>query len=165
MRNHSGFTLLETLAVVSVVGILVAVSIPMATSFNQSTGVRAAAKQLAEDLWFARQKAIATSVPYSLEFDADESTYLLFKDDGNGDPANRANGRCDSGEEVVRTRGLGPKFALSDVDLDPDDCVIFVPKGMLKNGTSGGHVTIATDDDDERTRTVVVMASGFCKVD
>ena len=162
MRNHAGFTLLETLAVVGVVAILVAVSIPVTQSFNRSTGVRATAKQLTEDLWFARQKAIATSVPYSIEFDSDENSYVLFRDDGNGYVANRGNGQHDSGEKVVRTRELGPKFAISDIDLDPDDCVIFIPKGMLKTGTGGGHVTISSGDD--RTRTVVVTASGLCRV-
>jgi prepilin-type N-terminal cleavage/methylation domain-containing protein len=162
MSKQKGFTLLETLAVVSVMGILVAVGIPIATSFNRSASIRATAKQLAEDLWYARQKAISTSVPYSIEFDADENTYLVFRDDGNGDPDDRGNGQHDSGEEVVRTRELGRGFALSDIDLDPDDCVIFVPKGMLKNGTSGGSVAISTEDG--RTKTVVVTASGLCKV-
>lgn len=158
MQKQAGFTILELLTVVAIVGILALVGIPSVKSFSQSTGLRASAKQIAGDLWLARQKAITTSAPYTIRFDQGQNRYVVFRDDGGGSIINRANGVMDSGESMVRTRDLSVPYAFSYIDLDPDNSIIYMPQGMLKKGTTGGSVTIT--DDRNRSRTVSVMASG-----
>ena len=161
MRKQAGFTLLEMLTVLAIVGIFVLIAIPALKGYNQSTGIRASAKQIAGDLWLARQKAITTSTPHSIRFESGESSYTLFSDDGGGNPANCANGTLDSGETVIRTRRLSRECAFSDVNLDPANSVIFEPRGMLRTGTAGGYVTVS--DSDSRSRTVEIMASGLTR--
>jgi prepilin-type N-terminal cleavage/methylation domain-containing protein len=163
MRNEKGFTLLELLTVGAILGLLAAVTVPSLRSYTQSTGLRSLSDQLAGDLWYARQRAIATSVPYSVAFDPDANTYDVFRDDGAGDPDDAGNGEIDFGEQVVRTRPLGPAFLLSEVDLDPDNVVIFMRRGTLMRGTTGGSITIS--DRSGRTRTLEVLASGLCRAD
>jgi prepilin-type N-terminal cleavage/methylation domain-containing protein len=58
-QNQRAFTLLELLVVVSIMGILAAVGLPMLKSFGQSTITKNAIQQLQSDLAFARQKAIS----------------------------------------------------------------------------------------------------------
>ena len=153
--------MLELLTVVAVTGILAAASVPAIRSFSESTDLRGVSKQLATDLWYARQKAIATSAFHSVVFDSDDNTYTIFVDDGGGNPANEGNGVLNGGEQIVRARHLGSNHVFSEIDLDPTDTIIFVPKGTLKIGTSGGTVTIT--DDDERSRAVTILASGLTR--
>ena len=161
MWRQAGFTLLEILTVLAIVGIFVLVGLPAVKTFNQSTGIRASAKQIAGDLWLARQKAISTSSLHSIRFQSGENSYVVFRDDGGGNVVNRANGTLDSGEDVIRTRELSKACAFSDVNLDPANSVIFVPRGMLRGGTTGGYVIIS--DGGTRSRTVEIMASGLTR--
>ena len=163
MYRSSGFTLIELLVVVAIIGILMGVGVPALISYGDSTGVRATAKQITADMWLARQKAIATSKPHSVLFDPGQNCYSVFQDDGGAVPGNQANGVIDTGELVVRTRELDDDYEFSDIDLDPSDTVIFMPKGMLKNGTTGGHVTIS--DGGNRSRTVFIRPSGLTRTD
>ncbi|MFH1313146.1 MAG: prepilin-type N-terminal cleavage/methylation domain-containing protein [Candidatus Eisenbacteria bacterium] len=91
MRTQAGFTFLELLTVLAIAGIFVLAGVPAPKTVDQSTGVRASAKQIAGDLWLARQKAITTSSPHSIRFQSGENRYVAFRDDGGGNTLNRAN--------------------------------------------------------------------------
>jgi type II secretion system protein H len=162
MKRQEGFTVIELLTVVAMLGLVAAMGIPAIRSFSRSTDVKAAATQLAADGWLARQRAIATSDPYSIRFDPDENRYRVFRDDGNGTAGNAANGQIDTGEEVLIDRHLDARFDLSDVDFDPANAVIFMPKGSLKTGTAGGQLMITGEN---ASRTVFIRPSGMCKVE
>ena len=160
-RDEQGFTLIELLIVGAVMAILASVSIPAIRSYSESTGLRGEAKQLVSDIWQARQRAIASATNYSVRFDTDENSYTVFKDDGAGISENAANGTIDAGEEVVGTRTLEGSRQLYDVDLDPENIIVFAPRGMLKSGTTGGYITLG--DDDSRHHTIYIRPSGLCK--
>jgi prepilin-type N-terminal cleavage/methylation domain-containing protein len=162
IRRHAGFTVIELLTVVAVLGLLVAMGIPAFRTFSRSADIKAAATQVAADAWFARQRAIATSDPYSIRFDPDGNSYSVFRDDGNGTPSDAANGQIDTGEEVVINRHLDERFDLSYINLDPTNAAIFMPKGSLKLGTAGGHLMISGEN---ASRTVFIRPSGMCKVE
>lgn len=71
MRTHgqtgrSGFTLVETLVVVIVMGILLAAAIPNFARRNRGRQVEAAANELAARINLERQRSIATRVPHRL---------------------------------------------------------------------------------------------------
>jgi type II secretion system protein H len=160
-RREAGFTLIELLIVGGIMTILAAVSIPAIHSYHQSTRIRAEAKQVMADLWQARQRAIASATPYSVAFDPDDNSYTVFRDDGAGISGNAANGTLDAGEEVIGSRTLEGGRTLDDIDLDPDNAVVFEPRGMLQRGTTGGYVCLA--DEDSRAYTIYVRPSGLCK--
>jgi prepilin-type N-terminal cleavage/methylation domain-containing protein len=163
MRRNEGYTIIELLTAVAIIGIVAAIGVPAVRSFHESTDVRATANQITTDLWLARQRSIATSVSHSVWFEPDYDRYQVFRDDGGGNPANAGNGSLDVGEVVLTTRNLKDEHSLSEVNLDPVDVVIFVPRGTLLAGTTGGSVTIA--DLDGRSRRVLVRATGMSKVD
>jgi type II secretion system protein H len=154
-----GFTIIELLVVIALIGILAAVGIPGLRSYGRSNNLRAAAEQITGDLWYARQKAIATSRPFSVLFDTENNRYLVFRDDGGANPGAAANGVLDSGEVVFKTRQLDQTVFLTEVDLDPDNSVVYVPQGTLRSGTAGGSITVS--DGGTRARTVTVMAGGL----
>ncbi|MGD9402257.1 MAG: GspH/FimT family pseudopilin [bacterium] len=159
--DEQGFTLIELLIVGAVMAILASVSIPAIRSYSESTGLRGEAKQMVSDIWQARQRAIASATNYSVSFDTDDNSYTVFKDDGAGIPENAANGAIDTGEEVIGTRTLEGSRMLYDVDLDPDNAIVFAPRGMLESGTTGGYVCLG--DEDSRHHTIYIRPSGLCR--
>jgi type II secretion system protein H len=162
MRRHSGFTIIELLTVVAMIGLMAAMGVPAIKSFSRSTDVKATATQIAADAWFARQRAIATSNPHSIRFDPEGNRYRVFRDDGNGTASDAANGEIDTGEQVLIDRHIDSRFNISYVNLDPTDAAIFMPKGTLKPGTGGGQLTITAENS---SRTVFIRPSGMCKVE
>jgi prepilin-type N-terminal cleavage/methylation domain-containing protein len=59
MRSQGAFTLLELLLVISIIAVLAALAWPNTTAMTKSNTLSAATRQLADDLSFARQKAMS----------------------------------------------------------------------------------------------------------
>ncbi|MCX7887132.1 MAG: prepilin-type N-terminal cleavage/methylation domain-containing protein [Verrucomicrobiae bacterium] len=80
-RQHSGFTLVELLSVVLIMGILLAIGIPMLTAFRASA-VSAGARSVGNALHLARQYAVThrtrTRVIFSLQTIGQEKAFNTF---------------------------------------------------------------------------------------
>ena len=70
LKNPIGFTLIELIIVITVIGIMAAVSIPMFVSFIKVSEARGAAQELVTILNQARQLAIAQNQSYRVDVDA-----------------------------------------------------------------------------------------------
>lgn len=75
-----GFTLIELVAVMVVVGVMAAVAVPTLNSMDDKrAGIAAGA--LLKDLSFARQRAVATGTPTWVVFDVDAETWSVMAED------------------------------------------------------------------------------------
>lgn len=66
MLRNGGITLVETMVVVVIVGLLLAVAIPNFARSNRGRTVEAAANDMAARINLERQRAIATRIPHRL---------------------------------------------------------------------------------------------------
>ena len=76
MLRH-GFTLIEVIMVVLILGIAAAVVVPMASSAG-SIQIRAGASMVAADLEYAKSMAISRGQAYSVEFSTANETYRVL---------------------------------------------------------------------------------------
>jgi len=115
--RRSGFTLIEIIAVVAIIGMILGLGIPMlgGSRFNP---LENEADVIADRLRYARQRAVMTGVPHRLLIDLEEGGYLVewFVSE------DRAFGRAEAG-------GLGGLFGGDLVGLDglEDGPLSFVP--------------------------------------
>ncbi len=66
--NESGFTLIELMFVVIILGTMIAMSIPSMRGFRQSYDLRSATENVAGQLTLARQKAMAIDSTQTVHF-------------------------------------------------------------------------------------------------
>ncbi|MCX7421009.1 MAG: prepilin-type N-terminal cleavage/methylation domain-containing protein [Planctomycetia bacterium] len=76
-RLRSGFTLVEMLIVVTVLGILASVILPSMNSTSSVIGLEAAARTLAADLRIARQSAVQYNSSYAVKLNLTANSYQI----------------------------------------------------------------------------------------
>lgn len=87
IRQSAGFSLVELLIVISLIGILTALAIPSANSGIRDQ-LQSAAETVAADITYARSLAVTNSSKYKLAFDTEQSAYTLQHSGTNAALAN-----------------------------------------------------------------------------
>ena len=76
-KQAKGFTLIEVVIVLAIMGILIAIAFPSFIQWQKNAQYKAAARQLSGVLMEARSRAIATNLEHEIAFDLDENIYML----------------------------------------------------------------------------------------
>lgn len=134
-RSRAGFTLVEIMVVVALIGVLAAVSGPQISGFFDNLRLKAGARAAADALRLARIEAIRTGTPH-----------LVFFSTGPGDPA---------GTPLPNDPTTGAPVPILIVKDDGNNCRIDAvdPQSQIlaKPGLSWGTAvsgTTAVDTDD-----------------
>jgi general secretion pathway protein H len=127
-RRARGVTLLELLVVLSLIGILVAMVVPMLGGGVSTTELKSSARQMAAALRLARSEALATRREHSVRLDLERRVFRV-----EGDT-----------REVALPRDVELKLftAQSDLVSDKAGAIRFFPDG----GSNGGRVTIGAGE-------------------
>ncbi|OGC91110.1 MAG: hypothetical protein A2142_01075 [candidate division Zixibacteria bacterium RBG_16_48_11] len=149
LRNRAGFTLIEMVITVVVLGLIAAMAVPDFMSAMQKLKLNAATRDIISDLRWARSGAIATRQQIGLNFDFDNKSYAVFFDTDN--PGNFEFVADE--DSVVKTGDLSSLGIGSSTFAD--STVIFKPDGTCH---SSGQI-ICNSSDNAHSRTVDVLAS------
>jgi prepilin-type N-terminal cleavage/methylation domain-containing protein len=176
MRSSRGYSVMEMLVVVAIIGILSLVTIPSFINFQRRNQVRSALRSFTADLRGFRQHAITKNAYVRVQFRS-EREYEVFqsRDFGQtwrplnlGSPVNDAGGTERDRGRNVRTLPETLRFSAntyndsdSPVDQMPD--VDFHPDGTAGDYNGGavtaGKITLRTDWADILNQVVVDMST------
>jgi prepilin-type N-terminal cleavage/methylation domain-containing protein len=130
-QGKAGFSFVETLTAIFILGILAAIAMPHFTRLLPGIRLNSAARQIATDLQLARMRAISQHANQTVAFNTSTGTYTLGTD----------------------TRNLG--------QLYPGTTITDVSAGNPSFTTTGtANATIITISNNSVTKTVQVNALG-----
>ena len=148
--NESGFTLMELILVVVVMGIVAAIAIPAFMGFLPGMRLNGAARQVMGDLMDARMEAVKQNNEFKVFFGSPSANqYQVLDDDDN-------NGTAGTGEAIT-TKNIQDNY--SDVTFSSTNDPIFYPKGTATN-----LATITLQNSDGGCKKVKVAITGRVKI-
>jgi prepilin-type N-terminal cleavage/methylation domain-containing protein len=136
-----GFTLVELMVVVTIMGILLAVSAPAMSRFAGNWRLNGAAANMAMVMRSARSAAVSKDVDVVFTFDDAQGQYSYIEDtNGNGD--------ADAGERQSAVQTLPPGITINDYTV-PQTTVTFNGKGSTADG---GTIVMKRDSYEVQIR-------------
>ena len=172
-RNSRGFSLIEILVVVAIIGILSLITIPSFINFQRRNAVRSALRSFTSDVRSFRQHSISKNAYVRVQFD-DARNYSAFRSTDFGATWEKLNlGTVDASSN---TRTLPETMAFTantyDDSDDPEDGlkdIDFRPNGTVgdfdsSSNATAGTITLRTEWKDILNQIVVeVSTSGQIK--
>jgi prepilin-type N-terminal cleavage/methylation domain-containing protein len=143
MRKHAGFTLIELMVVIGIVGLLAAITVPNLISWLPKYRVGSAARNVISAVEFARLRAIRENSPVDVNFDYGNDRVTVVN---SGDNTLRQF-QCPSDVDLIDS-GLGEKLQFGGRGFADKDGLVTVENtqdatlSRSINVTLGGNASI-----------------------
>lgn len=128
LRCNRGFTMIELLVVGAIFTIILAFSLPAFNKSRKTAKLMNATREVSSTMKLARSRAVASSNPVIVEFDADAGTFRAFED-SDGDAIH------DTGEIMIGPYELPGSVSFTDVGF-ADSKVTFTGSGAASETQS-----------------------------
>src|SRR3990172_7707402 len=149
ISSHKGFTLIELMIVIAIMGIMAAMAFPSYQTFMTQRRLNGAARQVMSDLMAARMKAVNLNQKVKVSFGSDHAYQLWNDADGNGTVDD------DEGDDIVKD--IHPNYY--DVTFSTA-APIFLPRGTVLPG-SNSNITLTNSSG---SKYVKVASTGRVKI-
>lgn len=134
IRQNKGFSLIELIIVIAIIGIMAAIAAPNFTRYRDNANLREAARDLSSDIQLYKQRAIAENTNYEITFGG--NNYTITK--GATTVANKTVG-ANNASIVISSPYPGGKIELETRGtLKPSGTM------KLKHNTRNSEATITT---------------------
>ena len=163
MRKHSGFTIVELIIVIALIGILAAFAVPNFIGWLPNYRLRSAAQDLYSNFQKAKLTAVKRNKNCAVRFD--NTGYMVFVDD---DPEDfKIGGSEDVIVQVAWADYKSISVAMADItfannaEATPVPCMAFRPNGLpTEYGGGFGNGTTPITNTNGRTMSVIVSQAG-----
>jgi prepilin-type N-terminal cleavage/methylation domain-containing protein len=162
--SQKGFSLIEVLIVIAIIGIVSAIAVPNMTIMMRSYRLKSAANDLASTLQLARMTAIAQNSNSVVTFNTISQSYLVFSDNGDGGGPLDINNNVQSGTEpTIKTVSVRNEYS-GEITLGTPSfglTTYFNAQGGLKENGAGSIVLQNTSGE---SRQIFIAQGGSVKV-
>jgi len=76
-KSVSGFTLVEMMIVIALIGIIAAIASPNFFAYRENTNLKEAARDISSEILYWKQRAVSDSSSYRINFNASSSSYTI----------------------------------------------------------------------------------------
>jgi len=143
-RKNRGFTLVELMVSISIIGLIAVLSVPGFSRFLQSWKLMGDADRFASTLRMARAAAVTKNISVVFTFDTDDNTFFYFED-------NDRDGNLDNNEYRSAIYRLDPGIVFTAHTLSTATLTF----GAMGNTRESGSVTFR--NSYSRTRAVRIF--------
>lgn len=160
MKAHAGFTLLELLIVIGIMGILMAVGIPMLrppSAYLFATDLKAMIQQ-------ARFEAIKRNRPVAVVWNSSNQTYTTRFDETNTTFANPGSACTSTGPMILNTKRASDYRNLSVATDMSGNGIVWLPTGLARGCSSGLGNSTTTVNDGKKPFYVIISTAGRVRV-
>jgi len=151
--SHQGFTLIELIVIIAVIGLLAAITALSIPGWRTNISLRTTARDVISSFQFARVEAAKRNSSILVQVTAGGAgvgACTVFIDNGQG--GGTADDSTPNGGETIRVLDLPPRVSISS---NPISLYVFNTRGIPSSG--GGTVRLT---NGERTYDVILSPAG-----
>ena len=133
IRKSKGFSLVELIIVMALIGIVAAIAAPNFTKYRDNSNLREAARDISSDIQLYKQRAIAENVRYRITFNSGANNYVV----------QRTTTLAPNVFNTLLTKGIGAGNAIETsaaASFGGNSYVTFLPRGTIEETT--GSLTL-----------------------